>query len=170
MIRETPPEGTMPLDPMTFTAAMARIAGPVSVVTTVDDAGRRWGFTASSFCSVSLDPPLVLVCLSRTSSCHPAFTTATSFIVNVLAHGQEDLARHFARPGADKFAGTVMTECEQGLPGLDDAAVRLACSVYSFTDGGDHSIMIGRVEEAAVLERMPLIYHNRAFTRPHVAA
>ncbi|XVS67522.1 flavin reductase family protein [Actinosynnema sp. CA-299493] len=159
----------MPTDPKTFTSAMASVAGPVAVVTTIDESGRPRGFTASSFCSLSLDPPLVLVCLSRTSSSHPAFAAAKSFTVNVLAHDHAELARHFARPSEDKFEGAVMTECERGLPGLVDAAARLACSAHAVLDGGDHSILVGLVEEAVTLDRTPLIYHNRAFTRPHRA-
>ncbi|RKT54541.1 flavin reductase family protein [Saccharothrix australiensis] len=159
----------MSLDTATFTSVMAAVAGPVAVVTTVDEHGKRWGFTASAFCSLSLDPPLVLVCLARTASCHGAFVTAKSFTLNVLAHDQDDLARHFARSGPDKFEGTRMTECERGLPGLVDAAARLVCSAHSVSDGGDHSILVGRVEEAVALDRVPLIYHNRAFTRPQAA-
>jgi flavin reductase ActVB len=156
----------MPVDPNSFTAAMSHVASPVAVVTTADDTGRRWGFTASSFCSLSLDPPLVLVCLAKTAGSHHAFTAGGTFIVNVLAEDHAEVARHFAVPGADKFAAGRMIPCELGLPGLGDALVRLVCDKHAVLDGGDHSILLGRVDATSVLDRTPLIYHNRSFTRP----
>ena len=98
-----------------FTRAMARVPGPVTVVTTVDAAGTRSGFTASSFSSVSLDPPLVLVCLDRAASTHPAFAAADRFLVNVLAEGQEAIALRFATSGIDRFAAGDLKPCEAGM-------------------------------------------------------
>src|SRR5690606_28592026 len=99
-----------------LTTAMARVPGPVTVVTTVDGSGRRWGCTAPSFSPVSLDPPLVLVCLDKKASSHPAFTAARHLMVNVLAHGQEEVARWFAAAGTDRFSDGDMRPCELGLP------------------------------------------------------
>ncbi|WP_424187321.1 flavin reductase family protein [Actinokineospora sp. G85] len=158
----------MPVSRTEFTSAMAAVAAPVTVVTTMDPQGRRRGFTASSFCSLSLDPPLVLVCLAKSSSSHPAFAAADHFIVNVLADRHADLALRFAVPGADKFAGGEMVPCERGLPGLSDAAVRLSCAVHAFLDGGDHTILVGQVEGVDRTETTPLLYHKRTFTRPAV--
>ncbi|MER5809360.1 flavin reductase family protein [Streptomyces sp. NPDC002033] len=153
-------------DPAEFARVMAQVPAPVTVVTTVDATGRRWGFTASSFTSLSLDPPLVLVCPAKTASCHEAFVTGTRFLVNVLAADQADIAGHFARSGADKFAGTPMRPCELGLPGLPDATARIACTLYDVLDGGDHSILVGRVEAVHAGGADPLVYHDRQFTRP----
>lgn len=145
--------------------AMARVPGPVVVVTTVDGTERRFGFTASSFVSVSLEPPLILVCLGKGASTHPAFRTAGTFMVNVLAEGQEEVARRFAASGVDRFATSGMTACEMGLPGLSDAVARVACSMHRIVDAGDHSILIGQVESAHVGNRPPLIYADRMFSR-----
>ncbi|WP_175407969.1 flavin reductase family protein [Streptomyces sp. TRM64462] len=150
----------------TFVDAMAAVPGPVAVVTTVDPSGGRWGFTASAFCSLSLDPPLVLVCLAKSAGCHRAFTGSDAFLVNVLADDQADIARRFGGHGRDKFAAGDMTPIELGIPGLPSAASRLVCVTHSVLDGGDHSILVGRVHAASVQERTPLVYCNRRFTSP----
>ncbi|RFU86773.1 flavin reductase [Streptomyces triticagri] len=151
-----------------LTRTMARVPGPVTVVTTVDGGGKPWGFTASSFSSVSLDPPLVLVCLDKGASTHSAFTTAEHFLVNVLAHEQDGVARRFATSGIDRFAAGDMETCELGLPGLPGTCVRVACAIHSVIDAGDHSILMGRVTETYVSDRIPLVYFNRSFSRPEL--
>ncbi|MFJ8532110.1 flavin reductase family protein [Streptomyces sp. NPDC093591] len=153
-----------------LTHAMARVPGPVTVVTTIDGTGKRWGFTANSFSSVSLDPPLILVCLNKTASTHEAFTSADRFLINVLAHGQDAVARRFAQSGVDRFAAGDMKTCELGLPGSPGACARVACSMYSIVDAGDHSILIGRVVDTYADDRTPLVYFNRAFAYPAAAA
>lgn len=154
-----------------LTHAMSRVPGPVTVVTTVDGTGRRWGFTATSFSSLSLDPPLVLVCLNKTASTHPAFTSADRFLVNLLAHGQDQVALRFARSGVDRFAEGDMegdiVPCELGLPGAPGACARVACALHAVLDGGDHSILVGRVLETHVDDdRTPLVHYDRTFTHP----
>src|SRR5436305_10667794 len=123
-----------------FTRAMARVPGPVIVATTIEPSGTPRGFTASSFSSLSLDPPLVLVCLDKNASTHKAFVTADHFMVNILSAQQADVARRFATSGVDRFEAGDMQPCELGLPGLPDAAARVACSLHEVLDGGDHSI------------------------------
>ncbi|MGV9878637.1 flavin reductase family protein [Streptomyces sp. NPDC003006] len=154
------------LDRTAFTHAMARVPAPVTVTTTVDGAGRPWGFTASSFSSLSLEPPLVLVCVGRTASVYGAFAEARHFLVNVLATDQAEVAARFAARGTDRFAAGDMEPCERGLPGLPDAAVRVACRLHELVDGGDHGILIGRVETTYVGQRPPLLYCDRSFCRP----
>ncbi|WP_236718026.1 flavin reductase family protein [Actinoplanes sp. TFC3] len=149
-----------------FRAAMARVPGPVAVATTIDAAGRRWGFTASSFTSLSLEPPLVMVCLGKAASTHAAFTGTGAFLINVLAVDQEGVARQFARSGVDRFTGGDMVPCELGLPGLPGAAARVACDLHTVADGGDHSILIGRVTATFTGAAEPLVYYERTFTRP----
>ncbi|CAL9418308.1 MULTISPECIES: flavin reductase family protein [Streptomyces] len=156
----------MPIDRTVFTHAMAQVPAPVTVVTTVTPEGRRHGFTASSFCSLSADPPLILVCLAKTASSHEAFLRTAHFMVNLLGADHHGIAQRFATPDRDKFADGPMLTSELGLPGLPDATVRLACAVHSILDGGDHSILIGQVEQAAVLEQPPLVYHNRQYATP----
>ncbi|WP_369221117.1 flavin reductase family protein [Streptomyces sp. R39] len=156
----------MSVAPEEFTRTMARVPGPVVVVTTVDRTGRRWGFTASSFSSLSIAPPLVLVCLGKSASTHAAFASADYFMINVLAEGQADIARRFACSGADRFAAGDTLPMELGLPGVPDAAARVACSMDRVVDGGDHSVLIGRVEAAFAGEDAPLVYCDRSFQRP----
>jgi len=155
----------MPVEPAAFTRAMTRVPGPVTIATTVDAADRAWGFTATSFTSLSLDPPLVSLALGRTASTHAAFVAADTFLVSVLAHDQAEVARRFAHSGTDRFAAGDMRPCERGLPGLPGAAARLVCSLQAVLPGGDHSILVGRVEEVAVTDAAPLVYCDRSFTR-----
>lgn len=86
-----------------FKQAMASFPSGVTIVTTVDGDGKWWGFTATSFCSVSMDPPLVLVCLARGAECHPVFEAAEHFVIHVIHSEHTDLALRFATRGADKF-------------------------------------------------------------------
>jgi len=148
-----------------FTRAMARVPGPVTVVTTIDPAGRPWGFTASSFSSLSLRPPLVLVCLDKTASTHAAFVTANRFLVNVLAEGQSDVAVRFAQSGLDRFAAGDTEPCELGLPGVPYACARLACLLYQVIDVGDHSIIVGQVHSVHTGDDVALAYCDRSFAR-----
>jgi flavin reductase (DIM6/NTAB) family NADH-FMN oxidoreductase RutF len=154
------------MDSQAFTSAMSRVPAPVTVVTTVDESGGRWGFTSSSFGSVSLDPPLVLVCLDKKASTHPAFIAARYFMVNILTQEQADIARRFARSGTDRFAADDMRPCELGLPGLHAPCARVACSMHSVVSAGDHSILIGRVEATYVGGRVPLVYCDRSYGYP----
>ncbi|MEO3975076.1 flavin reductase family protein [Streptomyces sp. CAU 1734] len=154
------------IDPADFARTMAHVPTPVTIVTTLDSTGQRWGFTASSFSSLSLTPPLVLVCPAKTASCHDAFTTTDRFLVNVLASRHAPVAAAFARSGHDKFTNSPMEPCELGLPGLPDATARIACTLHDVLDGGDHSILIGRVESVQAGGAEPLVYYNRLFTSP----
>ncbi|SDN17278.1 flavin reductase family protein [Actinacidiphila guanduensis] len=148
-----------------FFNAMATVPSPVAVATTVDASGRRWGFTGSSFTSLSADPPLILICLGKGASTHAAFTTCDRFLVNVLSAGQAEVARRFATSGIDRFAAGDMSPCESQLPGLPEATARLSCTLYCVMDGGDHSIVVGRVEQATLTGEAPLVSCNRSFTR-----
>ncbi|HEY9328930.1 MAG TPA: flavin reductase family protein [Streptomyces sp.] len=153
------------IDRRTFTQALAKVPSPVTVITTTTpgEPARRWGFTASSFTSLSLDPHLVLVCLAKSAGSHQAFTSSKKFMVNVLAADQAGIASRFAGSQVDKFSDGDMEPCEAGLPGLAAAAVRLSCSSYDVADGGDHSILIGRVEEVHIGDQGALVYYDRAF-------
>src|SRR2546430_16328360 len=148
------------------TAPVAGVPVRVTVGPTIDAEGGRWGFSASSFSSVSLDPPLVLVCLDKKASTHGAFTAAGRFLVNVLAQEQAGIARVFATSGIDRFAAGEMEPCELGLPGLAEPCARVACSMYRVVDAGDHSILIGHVEATHVGDRLPLVYCDRTFAYP----
>ncbi|CAO5192167.1 Actinorhodin polyketide dimerase [Frankia sp. AiPs1] len=146
-----------------FRDAMASFPSGVTIVTTTDESGRWWGFTASSFCSVSMEPPLVLVCLATSAQCHPAFERAERYIVHVVHREHVDLAVRFATRGADKFADAGFRSDERGLPVLDQASVTLECAAHAVHSAGDHSILLGRVERTLIGEERPAVYFRRRF-------
>jgi flavin reductase ActVB len=149
-----------------FRDAMAHFASGVTVVTTVDETGRWWGFTASSFCSVSLAPPLVLVLLADTAESYPAFSKADRFAVSILARQHEATARRFATRGADKFAGeTFRVSAPSQPPVLSGALASLECEVHVRQSLGDHLLLVGRVIDADATDGDPLIHYGRSFHR-----
>lgn len=153
------------LDEQAFREAMASFPSGVTVVTTVDSQGVWWGFTATSFCSVSADPPLVLVCLATDASCHQAFGEAEHWAVHVIGENQSDIALRFGTRGADKFGGGEVTIGEHGLPLLEGGCVRMICEAHATYPAGDHTILVGRVEEIRLLEEPPAVYLRRSFHR-----
>lgn len=154
------------LDPMAFREALSHFASGVTVVTTVDGEGARWGFTASAFSSLSLDPPLVLVCLEKKAESHPAFSQAETFAISILAAGQDDTAWRFAKRGTDKFAGIELTAgSETAMPLIPDALVHLECRTYERLPGGDHTILVGEVLNARTSDAPPMVHFNRTFGR-----
>jgi flavin reductase (DIM6/NTAB) family NADH-FMN oxidoreductase RutF len=152
------------VDPARFKDVLGSVATPVTVVTALCD-GRPHGTTVSAFCSLSLDPPLVIVSLDRDSDLLAIMRVTRRFGVNVLHEGQEDHALCFARKGCDKFRGVDWHEHAE-LPRLTGAAAWIACRAERLLPGGDHVIVTGRVEHA---ERhpghRPLVYRERTFSR-----
>ncbi len=154
------------MDPVDFRNAMARFASGVTVVTTHDAAGRPQAFTASAFSSLSLEPPLVLVCLETRAHSYEAFMRATEVAISILAEGQGDTAWHYARKNEDKFAGQTVERGEvTGLPLIPGATAHLECRVHDRLPGGDHTIIIGEVLRAAVHNDTPLLHFNRQMGR-----
>jgi flavin reductase (DIM6/NTAB) family NADH-FMN oxidoreductase RutF len=152
------------LDQVAYRQAIAHFATGVTVVTTVAD-GRAAGMTASAVCSVSLQPVLLLVCVSNRLPTHEALQNSGRFAVNVLAEGHDDLARRFSTPSPHKFDG-VELRAEFELPVLSDAMAYFLCDVHERFPGGDHSIFIGEVTDCAcVAGRKPLLYFRSAFGR-----
>jgi flavin reductase ActVB len=153
-----------PVDAATFREAMARFASGVTVVTTRDAAGTPVAFTATAFSSLSLDPPLILVCLDTRASCYPAFQAAPHFAVSILAAGQAEHALRFAARGTDKFAGvTVQPGPVTALPLLPRALVHLECRTHRRFEAGDHTIIVGEVVRAESRDAMPLVHFDRRF-------
>ncbi|MBK1787137.1 flavin reductase family protein [Prauserella cavernicola] len=146
-----------------FREAMASFPSGVTIVTTADPVGRWWGFTATSFCSVSANPPLVLVCLSIGARSHPVFARATRWLVHVIDPADSDLALRFASKSTDKFADSGFIVDGQGLPSLERAVVRLECATHARHPGGDHTILVGRVEDAHLRSGTPAVYYQRGF-------
>ena len=126
-------------------------------VITTDHGDRKSGMTASAVSSLSLDPVLLLVCINNRLPAHEAIEGSRRFVVNVLGEGQQDLALHFARPSADKFAGIALRD-DHELPVLDDAIAYFVCDVHERFPGGDHSIFTGLVRECGAKPgRRPLL-------------
>jgi flavin reductase ActVB len=148
-----------------FKGALSRFPSGVVIATTRDAEGAPAGFTASSFSSVSLAPPIVLVCLATSARSHAPFSRATRYAINILRPGHEALAKKFADSRiADKFDGGEFVMDGGGLPRLADSHATLMCRAREFLPCGDHSVMIGEVEEAVVGDAGEvMIYYNRRF-------
>lgn len=151
---------TNSIDPRDFRSALGSFATGVTIVTTRDPAGRDLGLTANSFNSVSLDPPMVLWSLAKTSSSLEAFTQATHFAVHILAADQEPLSNRFAGKGADKFAGLEPRRSETGIPLFDDCAALFQCRTAYRYEGGDHVIFVGEVIAFEHSNKPPLVFHG----------
>ncbi|MFI0421574.1 flavin reductase family protein [Spongiactinospora sp. 9N601] len=151
--------------PDAFRTAMSAFASGVTVVTTMDEGGKPYGFTATSFCSVSLSPPLLLVCLAQSAKCYPVFASCGRFAVSMLRDGQDEVALRFADTRADKFGAGVATQTPAGLPVVDSALCGIECSIQDRYDAGDHMLLLGRVDWVHFHSGDPLIYFNRAFHR-----
>lgn len=150
----------MPVTPDEFRAALSRFPSGITVVTSVDATGLAHGITVSSFCSVSLRPPLVLVCIEKTAGSHESVQQTGFFAVNFLAAGQDELSRRFSLPVTDKFDDVAVRTGLGGAPVLGDALVTLECRLQSVFDGGDHSIFVGLVEEVEIRDGEPLVYFH----------
>lgn len=151
------------LDATAFRSALARFPSGVTIVTTRSATGSLHGFTASSFAALSLDPPLVLVCLDRGADCFPVFMEAQRFVVNIATPAHAQLAMRFATKGADKFAPGSFEFDQHGLPALPDAAAVIGCELEQAVPGGDHVILIGRVHTAQTGSGKPVTWYRGDF-------
>lgn len=157
-----------------FRRVMSHFASGVTIITAWDSAGRPTGLTASSFTSVSLHPPLILVCVSQKAQSYPAIKDAGRFAVNILSMGQEAVSRRFATApsatGDEKFEGLEYQPGPHGLPILKDALAELECSVVHAYPGGDHTIFVAQVEAADCRGDAgpePLLYFRGKYSRLH---
>lgn len=148
-----------------FRMAMSRFASGVTVMTTADAAGRPHGITVSAFCSVSMSPPLVLACIHKETASHYAFLERKAFVVHILGEDQQHISQQFAQPADDKFDGEHIGRSSEGLPMLKDALVTLECRVVSAHDGGDHTVIVGSVENADIRSGAPLIYYHHDYRK-----
>lgn len=151
------------VDPTQFRRALSQFATGVTVVTTRDADGHPVGLTANSFNSVSLEPPLVLWSLSARARSLTAFRAHSHFAVSVLAADQLELARRFAGPHADRFAGTAFRIGRGGVPVLDGCIAWFECRNRSRYEEGDHVIFVGEVEACATHLAPPLLFHRGQF-------
>ena len=150
----------MPLDPHArmLRDAYGRYATGVAVITTVTPTGVPVGLTVNSFSSVSLDPPLVLWSLMRSSASLSAFRDAGRFAVNVLADDQQHLSARFASRIADRFAGIEWVPGLGGVPLLPGCLAHFECSTHAHVEAGDHMVVLGRVQRFAHRDGAPLLF------------
>lgn len=147
-----------PIDPKALRSAFGAFATGVTVITTRQSDGTPRGFTANSFTSVSLDPPLLLVCLAKTAHSADVFAAAPHFAVNILAEDQKAVSGLFASRMADKFAQCAWTAGPADTPLIDGALAQFTCTNHQIIDAGDHLILIGRIDRFATNEGQPLGY------------
>jgi flavin reductase (DIM6/NTAB) family NADH-FMN oxidoreductase RutF len=153
------------IGPDEFRRVLGHFATGVTIVTTCDADARPSGLTVSAFASLSLDPPLVLVCVDHKSQTYPALRESGRFAVNVLTLSQEALSRRFASTRLDKFDGLAYRISDLGLPLLGAALAHIECRTVSTHVAGDHTIFVGRVERAASDDGDPLLYYRGRYKR-----
>jgi len=164
------PEYRQGSDARTLRDALGCFATGVTVVTTLDEDGQPVGLTANSFTSVSLEPPLLLVCIAKSAGSLAAMEAAEQFAVNVLHIGQQPTSNLFAKSGEDRFAATPWSRGHNGAPLLSGALANFECRRHALHDGGDHVILVGEVVRARFEPRRdPLLYFRGKYRRLHFA-
>lgn len=153
----------MPIDDAQFKLAMSHFASGVTIVTTEHE-GRPYGMTVASFASLSLHPPLVLVCVEKAVKTHDAIAGSGAFGVSILAQSQQEVSGRFASKREDKFDGVPVTRGELNVPLIDGATCTLECRVHAQVPGGDHTIFVGEVVDARTNDGgTPLVYYRSAY-------
>jgi len=148
-----------------FRNALGSFASGVTAVTTKDANGKLLGITVSAFCSVSLSPPMVLICIEKTAGCHYAFEESNVFVVNILREGEAETSEVFASVIDNKFEEIEYSLGIDGVPILTNALATLECRVKFSYHGGDHSIFVGEVENVSVDDGSPLMYFRGNYGR-----
>lgn len=146
-----------------FKLAMSKFPSGVVIATSINGENKRCGFTASAFSSLSLSPPLVLVCLANSADCFQSFAEASKFAINILGKEQEDLAMKFATKGIDKFSDDDFDTGSYGLPIIPNCVASLECDTKNTFDGGDHTILVGEVKFLSVNDVQATIWHEGSF-------
>ena len=155
----------MSVTPDEFRSVLGRFPSGVTVVTTKGSDGSDEGMTVSAFCSVSLNPPLVLICIEKNASAYEALTAASGFVVNILAAAQEQIARRFAIVDIDRFEGVGYSRSQNGFAVLDDVLGVIECATFAKHDAGDHTIIVGEVEAARANNGTPLLYYRGGYAQ-----
>ena len=168
MINSTPvPNQNSPpmssIDNQQFRRICGKFASGITVTTVRDAAGVPHGMTASSFTSVSLTPPLVLVCVDHRASILEHFRIGQHFGINILNAGQRHLSEKFAGKGFDRFAGVAWRPGHTGVPLLEDVLATIECARVNIVTAGDHDIMIGEVLHADCHEGDPLVFYGSQY-------
>ena len=148
----------MPFDPNGLRRVMGAFATGVTVITTRDQAGKPYGLTANAVTSLSLVPPLLLICVDRKAETFPHFFDSKIFVLNILAEDQAELSRRFATTGGDKFTGVRFRLGRLGTPILEGTLGHIECRIIETLEGGDHVMHVGEVEEAEARGGRPLVF------------
>jgi len=157
-------ESGVPVDREQFFSLMASFASSVTVITSRGPDGVPRGLTASAFCSVSLEPRLCLVSVDLRSESVGAIKDSGSFVVNILAHDQEEISRRFASKLPDKFEGIAYRDGPAtGAPILDGVLAWIECKVHETYPGGDHLIVVGEIQDGTANEGTPLVYFRSQY-------
>ena len=152
----------MPIDEARFKLAMSHFASGVTVVT-AETEGTPSGMTVASFASLSLNPPLVLICIEKGVKTHDAIEAAGAFGVSMLAQTQVEISNRFASKTEDKFTGIGVRHGELGMPLIEGAICTLECRVTERLPGGDHTIFVGEVVHAETDSAQPLVYFRSGY-------
>ncbi|HTU25013.1 MAG TPA: flavin reductase family protein [Pirellulales bacterium] len=155
----------MPVGKQEFRAALGHFGSGINVVTAHLPGGQPAGITVTAFCSVSLEPPLVLICIDRRARLHDPLASGQRFAINILSADQEVLSRRFASSSPDQFAGVGYTVSGEGTVWLDDTLAVIECSFVEKYPGGDHTIIVGQVEATRVHEAKPLLYFRGGYAQ-----
>jgi flavin-dependent trigonelline monooxygenase, reductase component len=153
------------IDKSELRRVMGHFATGVTVITTRDENGRPFGLTANAVTSVSLTPPLILVCVDKTADTYPYFERSKVFTVNILSDTQEGVSRRFATTGIEKFEGIGYHRTETGCAVLDDAVGHIDCRIVDSYDAGDHTIYMGEVLSADANDVPPLLFYRGGYRK-----
>lgn len=151
-----------------FRQACSRFATGITISTVIGEDGAPHGLTANSFTSVSMDPPLVLICIDQRANIVDPFRAAKHFGINVLESGQADLSNRFAGRDQDRFGGVSWHAGQYGVPLLDGSITQFECAVKSVIEAGDHLIFMGEVVAAEFFDGEPLLYFRSRYVKLEV--
>jgi len=153
------------VSPDEFRSVLGRFPSGVTVVTAKAADGSDQGMTVSAFCSVSLEPPLVLICIEKTASIYDVLTGASGFVVNILSAKQEQIARRFSIVDIDRFEGVGFSRTQNGIAVLDDVLGVIECRKFARHDAGDHTIIVAEVEASRAENGSPLLYYRGGYAQ-----
>ncbi len=153
------------IDTSELRRVMGHFATGVTVITTRDEDGKPFGLTANAVTSVSLVPPLLLICVDKSADTYPYFDRSGVFAVNILADNQEALSRRFATSGIEKFEGIGFQRSAMGCAILDDAVGHLDCRIVQSFDAGDHTIYMGEIDTADANDVPPLLFFRGGYRK-----
>jgi flavin reductase (DIM6/NTAB) family NADH-FMN oxidoreductase RutF len=153
------------MDSKTFRKISGYWATGVSVLTTVNQAGRQYGLTMNALSSLSLAPPLLLVCIDNDSETIKPLAESKAFAISILKHEQKPIAQAFAMKGAEKFDHAALVKGRSGAALIAGALATIECRVTQCIEGGDHTVVFGQIERFEMGEGEPLIFYRGAYAR-----